>query len=46
MMFRSAIKEYGRLRYEYKCPHCSFVNIRYEKCGRIVCSFCGKEFNT
>jgi len=35
--------KYGK-RYEYKCPHCGKVNIRYEECARIVCDKCGKEF--
>jgi len=35
--------KYGK-RYEYKCPHCGEVNIRYEECARIVCDKCGKEF--
>jgi len=33
-----------RIRYEYKCPHCGRVNVRYERCGRIVCDYCGEEF--
>jgi len=33
-----------RVRYEYKCPHCGHVNIRYEKCARIVCDKCKREF--
>lgn len=31
-------------RYEYKCPHCGHVNVRYEECGRVVCDHCKKEF--
>ena len=33
-----------RVRYEYKCPHCGHTNVRYEKCGRIVCDYCKREF--
>jgi len=33
-----------RVRYEYKCPYCGCRNVRYEKCRRIVCDFCKKEF--
>ena len=46
MMFRSAVKGCERVRYEYKCPYCGYINVRYEKCGRIVCNRCGREFNT
>jgi len=35
---------YKFVRYEYKCPHCGHVNVRYERCARIVCSKCGKSF--
>jgi len=33
-----------RRRYEYRCPFCGYINVRYEPCGRIVCDRCGKEF--
>ena len=33
-----------RVRYEYRCPFCGHVNIRYEPCRRIVCDRCGREF--
>lgn len=33
-----------RRRYEYKCPYCGYVNIRYCECERIVCDKCGKSF--
>ena len=35
---------YKLTRYEYKCPHCGHVNVRYERCGRVVCSNCGESF--
>ena len=35
---------YKFVRYEYKCPHCGHINVRYERCARIVCSKCGKPF--
>ncbi len=31
-------------RFEYLCPYCRHVNVRYERCGRIVCSKCGRGF--
>ena len=34
----------NRVRYEYKCPFCGCRNVRYEKCRRIVCDFCKREF--
>ena len=34
----------ARVRYEYKCPFCGCKNIRYEKCERIVCDCCQREF--
>ena len=30
--------------YEYKCPHCEHVNIRYCKTRRLVCSSYGEVF--
>ncbi len=33
-----------RVRYEYKCPFCGCKNIRYEKCERVVCDCCKREF--
>ncbi len=32
------------VRYEYKCPWCGYVNIRYHPCRRIVCDKCGISF--
>jgi len=34
----------NRTRYEYKCPYCGHINVRYEECARVVCDHCGKEF--
>ena len=31
-------------RNEYKCPYCKHINVRYERCGHIVCSKCGRGF--
>ena len=31
-------------RYEYKCPYCGHVNVRYEPCVRVVCDRCGRAF--
>ena len=31
-------------RYEYRCPACGYLNIRYEKTMRIVCDRCGRVF--
>jgi len=31
-------------RYEYRCPWCGFVNVRYEPCARVVCDRCGRAF--
>jgi len=33
-----------RKRYEYKCPYCGYVNVRYEETVRIVCDRCKKTF--
>ena len=30
--------------WEYKCPRCGHINVRYERMGRIVCSKCGGGF--
>lgn len=35
-----------RKRYEYRCPYCGYVNIRYEETKRIVCDRCRNEFYT
>ncbi len=32
------------VRYEYRCPYCNHINVRYERTGRIVCSKCGRGF--
>lgn len=32
------------MNYEYKCPLCGFINIKYSEYARIVCSSCGQEF--
>ena len=32
-------------RYEYRCPWCKHLNVRYERMGRIVCSKCGRGFS-
>jgi len=32
------------VRYEYKCPHCGFVNVRSTPTLRIVCTRCGRVF--
>jgi len=32
------------VRYEYKCPYCGRINIRYIKTRRIVCIGCGRPF--
>ena len=34
----------GYARYEYRCPHCRALNLRYYNCARIVCNFCKKVF--
>ena len=31
-------------RNEYRCPWCGHTNVRYERCGHIVCSKCGRGF--
>jgi len=31
-------------RYEYRCPYCGYVNVRYEVTVRIVCDRCKKAF--
>ena len=33
------------IRYEYRCPYCGHVNVRYEPCARIVCDRCGASFS-
>jgi len=43
-LFKWWERERIRIRYEYKCPYCGRVNVRYEPCARIVCDFCGKSF--
>lgn len=35
---------YSLVRYEYKCPHCGHINIKYEQYARIICRKCGKPF--
>jgi len=30
--------------YEYKCPFCGRVNVRYHKYARICCSYCDTSF--
>ena len=35
-----------RRRYEYLCPYCGYINIRYEPCVRIVCDRCKRAFYT
>jgi hypothetical protein len=32
------------MSYEFKCPHCGFINIRNGNFARIVCTSCGSEF--
>ena len=32
------------MQYEYLCPFCQKVNIRYLACAQIVCDGCKKEF--
>jgi ribosomal protein L37AE/L43A len=32
------------MKYEYKCPFCGYINVRYEECGRVVCLKCGRGF--
>ena len=34
----------SRLRYEYKCPYCGYINVRYEQAARLVCEKCGRSF--
>lgn len=34
----------SRLRYEYKCPYCGYINVRYEETARVVCEKCGRSF--
>jgi len=37
-------REKARKRYEYKCPWCGKVNVRYEETQRLICDRCGKTF--
>jgi len=39
-------KKRKRKRYEYRCPRCGYINVRYEETKRIVCFMCGFEFYT
>jgi hypothetical protein len=25
------------MKYEYKCPFCGYINVRYEERGRVIC---------
>ena len=34
----------GTSRYEYKCPFCGHVNVRYEHTVKLVCDNCGRSF--
>jgi len=31
-------------RYEYRCPWCGLINIRYEPTVRVVCDRCRRVF--
>ena len=42
-LIRKAIAE-PPVRYEYRCPWCNHINVRYARTGRKVCDTCGRGF--